>query len=239
MGRIRRYRTALSRHHRSAGYGIHSPFAFNFVLNVLRERLPYYCYADLENLRKAVISATRHHLRHPRIISFKNAKLLFRVTNYFGPRRVLQIGTSYGVSSVAILGYSRKMRLALYEPNLDRYPVVGDVLKPYLGQIDFFSDLEMALGAYEREIGSDEEPFVVINDLPLAGDEQAIVRWLEPLMRSGAVVVMRNLSRSDRMKALWERLKASMTGGQTFTNEKMAVLVAGHKLPLQHFFLWF
>ena len=42
MGRMHRYRTALSRRHRSGGFGIHSPFAFNFVLNVLRERLPYY-----------------------------------------------------------------------------------------------------------------------------------------------------------------------------------------------------
>ena len=83
MGRLRRYRTAFKRYRHGKGFGIHSPFAFSFVLKVLRERLPYYSYARLEALRAMVISRTRHHLRHPRIISLKNAKLIFRVTNFF------------------------------------------------------------------------------------------------------------------------------------------------------------
>ena len=76
MGRLRRYRTAFKRYRHGKGFGIHSPFAFSFVLKVLRERLPYYSYARLEALRAMVISRTRHHLRHPRIISSKNAKLI-------------------------------------------------------------------------------------------------------------------------------------------------------------------
>ena len=42
MGRLRRYRTAFKRYRHGKGFGIHSPFAFSFVLKVLRERLPYY-----------------------------------------------------------------------------------------------------------------------------------------------------------------------------------------------------
>ena len=81
MGRLRRYRTAFGRYKRGKGFGIHSPFAFGFVLKVLRERNPYYAYSNLESLRKLVISHTRHHFRHPRIISLKNAKIIFRVAN--------------------------------------------------------------------------------------------------------------------------------------------------------------
>ena len=93
MGIIRRYRTAITRHHRSAGFGIHSPHAFNFVTNVLRGRLPYYAYDDIAALRQAVIKESASRWPHPRIISFKNAKLLFRVVNHFNPMEMLQIGT--------------------------------------------------------------------------------------------------------------------------------------------------
>ena len=239
MGRIKRYRTAWSRHHRSAGYGIHSPFAFNFVLNVLRERLPYYCYEDIDSLRKAVIAATRHNFRHPRIISYKNAKLIFRVTNYFSPRQVLQVGTSYGVSSVSMLHTSEQMRLVLYEPHLDRYPVVGEVLLPYLERIEFHNDLAVAEARYASTMAGGEVPYVVINDLPKDEDAEELERFLAPMLSGGAVVIMRNLSRNDRMKSLWKRLRDGMRHGQTFTNEKIAIIVANEKLPLQHFFLWF
>lgn len=37
----------LKRLRSSRGFGIHSPFAYNFVLNVLRERYPYYAYDEI------------------------------------------------------------------------------------------------------------------------------------------------------------------------------------------------
>lgn len=37
----------LKRQRSSRGFGIHSPFAYNFVLNVLRERYPYYAYDEI------------------------------------------------------------------------------------------------------------------------------------------------------------------------------------------------
>lgn len=54
------------RHRR--GFGIHSPFAFRFVTEVLAQRLPYYGYTDISG--------------DPRI------RLLFRLTVYFRPSTV-------------------------------------------------------------------------------------------------------------------------------------------------------
>ena len=239
MGRIRRYRTALSRHHRSAGYGIHSPYAFSFVLNVLRQRLPYYCYEELGALRNSVIRATRNNLRHPRIISSKNARLVFRITNHFNPKRILQIGTSYGVSCAAMMNVSTLSTLTLYEPHLNRYPVVKDVLRPYLERITIDSDLKHAIDTHFSCV-KDNTAFILINDLPDDSDFNAIMSTLpQHLNTCGGVVIMRNISRNDRMKQLWLLSRDSMTFGQSFTNEKLAIIVANPKLQLEHFFLWF
>lgn len=37
----------LKRQRSSRGFGIHSPFAYDFVVNVLRERCLYYAYSDI------------------------------------------------------------------------------------------------------------------------------------------------------------------------------------------------
>ena len=119
LGRISRYCTALSRYHKSNGFGIHSPFAFNFVLNVLRERLPYYSYSDIDADRHRLIRSLRfRRVRHQRIISSKNAKMLFRVANYFNPQCIMQIGTNYGMSGRTLLRVSSSSQLL-------RVPVVA------------------------------------------------------------------------------------------------------------------
>ena len=152
MGRLRRYRTAFNRYRHGKGFGIHSPFAFGFVLKVLRERLPYYAYGHIDELRSMVISRTRHHFRHPRIISSKNAKLIFRVTNFFNPLAILQIGTSYGVSTASMLAVSSRSQLTLCEHHFDRYPVTAEILEAYKGRIAICASLEEAIGRYDNRL---------------------------------------------------------------------------------------
>ncbi len=56
----------------SLGFGIHSPFAFGFVRNVLRNPHPFYAF------RREITSA--------------DERRLFRVVNYFNPQTVALIG---------------------------------------------------------------------------------------------------------------------------------------------------
>ena len=97
MGRFRRYRTAWSRHHRSGGFGIHSPFAFNFVQNVLGERYPYYAYARIAKWRAKAKTALGGCWPHTSsLISLNEARMLFRITNFFNPSQLLVIGARSG-----------------------------------------------------------------------------------------------------------------------------------------------
>ena len=101
---LKLYCNALGRLRHSKGFGIHSPFAFSFVLRVLREKCAYYAYSDIEERRRLAIRlVAEEEGEHPRIISQKNAKMLFRIACYFNPSNMVQIGTSYGVSTTAVL----------------------------------------------------------------------------------------------------------------------------------------
>lgn len=238
MGRIKRYRTALSRHHRSKGHGIHSPFAFNFVRFVLREKSPYYCYEDMEQLRQAVIESLRDVKRHPRVVSLKGLKMLFRVTNFFNPTSIFQVGSSYGLTAASMMNVSSSSRLWLYDPELDSYPVTAGVLMPYIDDVQCYNQLDVAMHDYLNSRPGNI-PFVLINSIPSPQDVEPLQSMLSDMIDTGCVIVMRNLHRSGVMKQLWLNLKAEIKWGQTFTNEKTAIVVAQPKLNLEHFFLWF
>lgn len=239
MGRIKRYRTALSRHHRSKGHGIHSPYAYNFVRNVLREKSPYYSYSDMKEMRQAVIDSLRDVKKHPRVISFKGMKMLFRVTNYFNPQHIMQIGTCYGMTAATMLNVSSQSRLWLYEPHLEAYSVIGNVLAPYLDSIECYDNLDVAFKDYLPTVNDGTIPFILVNSAPEDADMELLQHRLLLMLHGDCVLVFRNIHRSAGVKHLWHYLKQSMPHGQSFTNEKTGVIVAKKSLNLEHFFLWF
>ena len=77
MLKIKRYYTALDRYRRSKGYGIHSPFAFRFVLKVLRERSGYYAYQTIRDGRNlALVRMVEEGISSRKVLSNKNARLI-------------------------------------------------------------------------------------------------------------------------------------------------------------------
>lgn len=67
------------RHRR--GYGIHSPFAFSFVTDVIYERGEYYAYAPLSTI-------CPEHGERP-LLRRRDLRLLFRIANASGAQEVL------------------------------------------------------------------------------------------------------------------------------------------------------
>lgn len=74
------------RHRR--GYGVHSPFAFSLLTDVVYERRPYYAYRELDRLQPS------GSLRYPRRV----CRLLFRLANRFQPRRIVEVGAADGLT---------------------------------------------------------------------------------------------------------------------------------------------
>ncbi len=71
------------------GYGVHSPFAFNFITRVVYERTPYYKYADLRAEEKR---RKRTECAGWRYEPLKVKRLLFRLVNYARPRTIIDAG---------------------------------------------------------------------------------------------------------------------------------------------------
>ena len=104
-------------------HGVHSPFVFDLVRKCFYDRTNYAEYKILENYRNSLLqnkntievtdfgagsrvfkSNTRaiNKIAENAGISRNDAKLLFRVVNYFQPKNILEIGTSLGLATSAL-----------------------------------------------------------------------------------------------------------------------------------------
>ncbi len=102
------------------GHGVHSPFVFDFIIHVLNDKEEYGPYSKMESVRKQLLKNNEEvevedFGAGSAIIPFKNrivkeiaasslktkkyAQLLFRVAKYYHPKTIVELGTSFGIST--------------------------------------------------------------------------------------------------------------------------------------------
>lgn len=102
------------------GHGIHSPFVFDFIQKVLTDKTAYDCYTIIEKQRQqllsdnnsievedfgagsSVIKTNQRLVKDIAASSLKPKKfsqLLFRMVKYYQPDTVLELGTSFGITT--------------------------------------------------------------------------------------------------------------------------------------------
>ena len=104
-------------------HGVHSPFVFNLVTKCFYDKKNYAEYSILKNYRKSLLENYNaievtdfgagskvfksniraiNQIAKNAGISRRRAELLFRITNYFQPSSILEIGTSLGLATSAL-----------------------------------------------------------------------------------------------------------------------------------------
>lgn len=115
---------------------MHSPFVYNLVTKCFYDKKKYPEYAVLKNYRNSLLAnkntievtdfgaGSRVFKSNKRAInqiaknagiSSKRAELLFRITNYFQPENILEIGTSLGLATSALALGNPKTKISTLE----------------------------------------------------------------------------------------------------------------------------
>ena len=114
---LKHWLSRLERLRKRNGYGVHSPFAYNFIKGVVYENGRYYAYGELRKRR-------RKRGKGERCLSGKADKLMFRIANYCRPRSVSLVGAKAALTAEYIAAATRNVPVSIY-PKAGQLPTQG------------------------------------------------------------------------------------------------------------------
>ncbi|MFD1602750.1 O-methyltransferase [Flavobacterium artemisiae] len=209
-------------------HAVHSPFVFNLLTKCFYDKKRKPEYLVLENYRKSllenknfievtdfgagskVFKSNRRQISKIAStagISPKRAQLLFRVTKYFQPNSILEIGTSLGLATSA---------LALGNPNakvitLEGCPNTGAVAKNQLNDFDC-TNVENVISEFESFLIAENLQSKIYDLIYFDGNhsKKATLAYFElllPTINNDSVWIFDDIHWSPEMEEAWETIK--------------------------------
>jgi predicted O-methyltransferase YrrM len=210
------------------GYGIHSPFVFEFVQKVLAQTEDFDSYHQIDRLRsmllknktplefqdfgagtglgkknhKTIAEITRHAGK-----GRKFGRLLFRIAHYYQPATMLELGTSLGLSA-AYLASGRP------EGNLVTLEGAVAVAKEAKNNFDWLGikNIELITGGFEDSLPIIKKATQPVDLIFMDGNHrlEPTLRYFNELlenMGSSSVVIVDDIHWSEEMESAWICIK--------------------------------
>ena len=150
------------------GHGIHSPFVFDFIIHVLNDKKKYDSYLKIESIRKqllkndntievedfgagsAVIPYKERRIKDIAASSLKKkkfAQLLFRIARYYHSKTIVELGTSFGISTAYLASANSGSKVYTFE-GAKNIAAIADQNFKILG----LKNIELIKGSFEKTL---------------------------------------------------------------------------------------
>ncbi|WP_366927331.1 class I SAM-dependent methyltransferase [Winogradskyella sp.] len=206
-------------------HGVHSPFIYNFVTKCLYDRSKYEDYNKLKDYRNTLLknkdsieitdfgSGSRVFKTNKRTISqiarisgtpLKRAKLFYRLSNYFQPKKTLELGTSLGIATQALASGNP-------ENNITSIEGCTNIAEQANRQLSKFKNVSLLTGEFKNVIptlNKDKLDFIFFDG---HHSKQATIEYFEMLLpkaHNDSIFVFDDIYWSKEMTEAWEYIKA-------------------------------
>ncbi len=231
------------------GFGVHSPFAFNLITNVIDEKCAYYAYDRIEIVRRQLLqmgaplgttgmSVGRATARYG--IRKSHGQLLFRLANYFKPKQIVQIGAGMGISTLYLTSYSAHTHAIVLEEDAARTEWARWSLERMgrrhvrVEHGDYAGLLPKALAQFATV------DFFFFNAPGKTAEElNGLFELCVGHIRPETVLVVEGLRESREMRTFWERLKAHPATVLTFDLYHVGLVFFDKKMYRKDYIVYF
>ena len=225
---IKQYFAYLLRAH--TAHGIHSPFVFAFINEVLKDKRHFYAFDEIKKLRQQMLSdetlltiddfgagshKQNHLQRKVKDIAAtagrtdKLGRLLFRIVHRFQPRQMVELGTSMGLGSAYLAMAAPDAQLTTIEGS----PEVAAQAAKHFAQLSVKNirqqtgNFDLVLQDVFRVLGSVDLLFVDGNHRK----EPTLQYFAEalPYLHENSIVIFDDIHWSKGMHEAWQQIKAN------------------------------
>lgn len=233
-------------------HGVHSPFVYDFMKNAMginikeqHQKEILQCISNVNSNKKEIIvqdyGAKSKKLRGKRSVreifktssSYgKNALLLYRISNYFKPKRILELGTSIGIGSLHLHLGCPSAHITSVEGCQETFNLAKQNLES--------TNIELMNSTFYDYIKSlNEETFDLIF-IDGHHDGEALKYYLKLLsdyIHNDTIIVLDDIRWSKSMFNAWNKIKLEKKYHLSIDFFRMGVLMKRPQQEKEHFIL--
>lgn len=209
-------------------HGVHSPFVYKLITEVIYDKTRFSDYKVVENARKKLLKDSRvieitdlgagsllkkSNKRKVKEIAAsaakpaKHGKLLYRLVKHFKPQKVLELGTSLGISTLYLALGNRESKVI----SIEGCPACAAIAKKNFSEAGA-GNIELHVGNFDNvlpEILSREQVFDFIF---IDGNhrKEPTLRYFKEFLShidNNSVMVFDDIHWSDEMEDAWTEIK--------------------------------
>lgn len=213
----------------SKGHGVHSPFVFSFITDVLNDTGAYYCYEPVEQLRTAlqrdnteleiadfgagsrVDSSKRRKVSAIASSALKPARygqLMFRMVNYYQPAVIVELGTSLGITTSYLASGNPKAAVT----TMEGAPAIASVARNNFSKLHL-KNITLAEGNFDETLAG------VLAKLPAPVDFAFVdgnhrykptMQYFEQLLavsNDHTIIILDDIHWSSEMEQVWKEVQ--------------------------------
>ncbi len=211
------------------GHGIHSPFVFDFIENVLNDKRDFYAYTTVEYVRSSLLKDERilevedygagsvSGNRKKRSVSSiaktaakskKLGQLLFRIAGYYKPNLVVELGTSLGLST-AYLGLGN---LSAKVITCEGAPAIAAVARENFNWLGI-PNIEIVNGNFDKTLAAVLKNTEAVDLVFIDGNHRRVptLQYFEqllPKISNTGILIFDDIHWSKEMEEAWEEIKS-------------------------------
>ncbi|MGB4843530.1 MAG: class I SAM-dependent methyltransferase [Ferruginibacter sp.] len=210
------------------GHGIHSPFVFDFVNNVLNDKTVYPPYQPIEQKRKkllhdstiievedfgagsSVIKTNKRIVKDIAASSLKPkkyAQLLYRMVKYYKPETILELGTSFGITSAYLASGNTNSVLHTCEGS----STIASIAKQNFAELEL-QNIQLAEGDFTNTLNPLLSKLKTIDFAFIDGNhrKEPTLNYFEQLLNhstTSSILIFDDIHWSTEMEAAWAVIK--------------------------------
>ena len=243
------------------GHGMHSPFVFELIDEVLNDKRPFYAFEHIEGLRQALLfderilkiedfgagsRTTKDNTRRVATIARyslkpkKYSQLLFRIVDHYQPKIILELGTSLGLTTSYLAAAKSDAKVI----TMEGASAVAALAKENFNKLKL-NNIELQLGNFDDTLP------LVLSALPtvdlafIDGNHryQPTVNYFEQLLAKSnnySILILDDIHWSKEMEQAWQYVQQHAAVTMTIDLFFIGIVLLRDEFKIkQHFYVRF
>lgn len=237
-------------------HAVHSPFVFTLITKCFYDKKSKPEYAILNNYRKTLLANTNTidvtdfgagskvfksnkraiaQIAKTAGITSKRAELLFRITNYFQPKSILEIGTSLGLATVALALGDKNAKIT----TLEGCPETAKIAQNQFQEFEL-ANITSVVTQFESYLNDLKLETLNLKLIFFDGNhsKKATLNYFEkllPTVTNDTVWIFDDIHWSADMEEAWESIKKHPKVTVTIDTFQWGLVFFRREQPKEHF----